>query len=1028
MPFDHLDSAKFTDERQAVAAALAAKPLSLEDRQAVLDEATALVRSARRGARRQGVVESFLQEFSLSTREGLALMCLAEALLRTPDEETRDRLIAEKIASADWASHAGASDSLLVNASTWSLMLTGKLIDPDEEAGADLPGFIRRLAGRLGEPVIRRAVGAAVKIMGEQFVLGATIEKAIKRAAQDGFTCSFDMLGEGARTEADADRYEAAYAAALKVVGKHAGSQGPQAGHGVSVKLSALSPRYEARQPQRVWGELYPRIKRLALLAAKADINLTLDAEEADRLVISLEILERLAGEAELAGWTGLGLAVQAYQKRGPQVIEAVAGIARASGRRLMVRLVKGAYWDSEIKRAQVAGLPGYPVYTTKAATDLSYLVCARALLSAAPALYGQFATHNAHSLAAVRVMARQAGLSPEFQRLHGMGEALYAGARDRYGDFPLRVYAPVGSHEDLLPYLVRRLLENGANTSFVHALLDERTPVEKVVSDPISAVEAAGGAPHARIPLPVDLYGASRKNSGGLDLSIAETRVTLAAAISVLPLLEAGPIIGGATPKGASSSRVSPSDLTRQIGKTTDATADQVDAAYAAAAKAQPAWNDLGGGGRAPVLRAMADALEGDRERLIAICAAEAGKTLSDGVAEVREAADFCRYYASLAERQFGAPETLRGPVGETNQLSLHGRGVFACISPWNFPLAIFTGQIAAALAAGNAVLAKPAEQTPLIAAAAVRLFHAAGLDPNLLHLLPGDGGTIGQALVAHPMCAGVAFTGGTETAWAINRTLAARNGAIVPFIAETGGLNAMFVDTTALREQVIDDVIASAFGSAGQRCSALRMLFAPNDTADALIEGLAGAMDALVIGEPGDPRTDIGPVIDEDARSALAAHRVRLGKEAKVVHELASPAGGHFFGPVLAEIPSAAFLQREVFGPILHVVRYDASDLQAAAAPLAAAGYGLTLGIHSRIEGFAEQVRAAVPAGNAYVNRSMIGAVVGVQPFGGEGLSGTGPKAGGPNALLRYAVERAVSVNIAAQGGDPALLNLNP
>ncbi|HZZ31050.1 MAG TPA: bifunctional proline dehydrogenase/L-glutamate gamma-semialdehyde dehydrogenase PutA [Phenylobacterium sp.] len=1028
MPFDHLDAAKFTDERQAAAAALAARPLGAEDRIAANQEGVALVRAARRGARRQGVVESFLQEFSLSTREGLALMCLAEALLRTPDEETRDKLIAEKIASADWASHAGNSDSILVNASTWSLMLTGKLIDPDEETGADLPGFIRKLAGRLGEPVIRRAVGAAVKIMGEQFVLGATIEKAIRRAAQEGFVCSFDMLGEGARTEADADRYEAAYAAAIRAVGKHAGSQGPEAGHGVSVKLSALSPRYEARQPDRVWRELYPRIKRLALLAAAADINLTLDAEEADRLVISLELLEKLASEPELGPWKGLGLAVQAYQKRGPQVIEAVAGIARASGRRLMVRLVKGAYWDSEIKRAQVAGLPGYPVYTTKAATDLSYLACARALLVAAPALYAQFATHNAHTLAAVRLMATQAGLSPEFQRLHGMGEALYAGAGERYGDFPLRVYAPVGSHEDLLPYLVRRLLENGANTSFVHALLDERTPVEKVVSDPISAVEATGGAPHPRIPLPVDLYGPGRRNSCGLDLSIAATRRALAQGIEALPALEANSIIRGRAVSGNDVPRVSPSDLKHMVGKASDATSANVDAAYAAAVAAQPAWNNLGGEGRAPVLRAMADALEANRDRLIAVCVREAGKTLADGVAEVREAADFCRYYAMLAERQFGPPETLRGPVGETNQLSLHGRGVFACISPWNFPLAIFTGQIAAALAAGNAVLAKPAEQTPLVAAEAVRLYHAAGLDPDLLHLLPGDGATVGQALVAHPSCAGVAFTGGTETAWAINRTLAARDGPIVPFIAETGGLNAMFVDTTALREQVIDDVIASAFGSAGQRCSALRMLFIPHDTADALIEGLAGAMDALVLGDPADPRTDIGPVIDEDARAALARHRERLGKEAKVLHELAAPPGGHFFGPVLAEIPTAAFLQKEVFGPILHVVRYDANDLAAAAAPLAAAGYGLTLGVHSRIEAFAAQVRAAVPAGNAYVNRSMIGAVVGVQPFGGEGLSGTGPKAGGPNALLRYAVERALSVNIAAQGGDPALLNLNP
>jgi RHH-type proline utilization regulon transcriptional repressor/proline dehydrogenase/delta 1-pyrroline-5-carboxylate dehydrogenase len=1028
MPFDHLDAVKFIDERQAVSAALAARPLGAEDREAVRQEAEALVRAARRGASRQGVVESFLQEFSLSTREGLALMCLAEALLRTPDEQTRDKLIAEKIASADWASHAGQSDSMLVNASTWSLMLTGKLIDPDEEARADLGGFIRRLAGRLGEPVIRRAVGAAVRIMGEQFVLGATIEKAIRRAAQDGFTCSFDMLGEGARTAADADRYEAAYAAAVSVVAKHSNGQGPEAGHGISVKLSALSPRYEARQAPRVWDELYPRILRLAVQAAKADINLTLDAEEADRLVISLELLDRLAREPQLGAWKGLGLAVQAYQKRGPEVIESVAGIARSSGRRLMVRLVKGAYWDSEIKRAQVAGLPGYPVYTTKAATDLSYLVCARALLNAAPALYGQFATHNAHTLAAVRQMAKQAGLAPEYQRLHGMGEALYAGARDRYGDFPLRVYAPVGSHEDLLPYLVRRLLENGANTSFVHALLDEKTPVSKVVSDPVTVIEATGGAPHPRIPLPIDLYGPSRRNSGGMDLSVASTREALGASIAALPQLEAGPIVSGKMIGELTETRVSPSDLSRSIGRAGVASTADVDAAFAAARKAQRAWDAKGGEARAVVLRAMGDALEADCHRLVAICAAEAGKTLADGVAEVREAADFCRYYASLAERQFAHPETLRGPVGETNQLSLHGRGVFACISPWNFPLAIFTGQVAAALAAGNAVLAKPAEQTPLVAAAAVQLFHAAGLVPDLLHLLPGDGASIGQALVAHSSCAGVAFTGGTDTAWAINRTLAARPGPIVPFIAETGGLNAMFVDTTALREQVIDDVLASAFGSTGQRCSALRMLFAPHDTADQLIEGLTGAMDAMVLGDPADPRTDIGPVIDADARASLEGHMVRLRKEAKVLHELTAPSGGHFFGPVLAEIPSAAFLQKEVFGPVLHVVRYDPNRLQEAAAPLAAAGYGLTLGVHSRIEAFAEEVQRAVPAGNAYVNRSMIGAVVGVQPFGGEGLSGTGPKAGGPNALLRYAVERAVSVNIAAQGGDPALLNLNP
>ncbi|MFZ5718577.1 MAG: bifunctional proline dehydrogenase/L-glutamate gamma-semialdehyde dehydrogenase PutA [Pseudomonadota bacterium] len=1030
MAFDHLDGAKFADERATLASLLSAPPLGPQDREAVQSEAEALVRAARRNANRQGVVESFLQEFSLSTREGLALMCLAEALLRTPDEETRDRLIAEKIASADWASHAGKSDSLLVNASTWSLMLTGKLIDPDEEAKNDLPGFVRRLAGRLGEPVIRRAVGAAVRIMGEQFVLGATIEKAIKRAADEGFVCSFDMLGEGARTDADADRYEAAYARAIQVVGAQAKGQGPEVGHGISVKLSALSPRYEARQAERVFADLYPRIVRLAAMAAEANINLTLDAEEADRLVISLELLDRLAREPALGTWQGLGLAVQAYQKRGPQVIEAVAGIARATGRRLMVRLVKGAYWDSEIKRAQVAGLPGYPVFTTKAATDVSYLACARALLSAAPHLYGQFATHNAHTLAAVRLMANQMSLSPEFQRLHGMGEALYEAAHERYGAFPLRVYAPVGSHEDLLPYLVRRLLENGANTSFVHALLDEKTPVAKVVVDPISAVEAAGAGPHPKIPLPRDLYGPSRKNSTGLDLSIAEVRDGLAAAIARVDgeILEGAPIICGKLVKaGAGQPAVSPALTAQRIGQVWSASTADVDAAFAAARVAQRPWDARGGEGRAKVLRAMGDALEAHRDRLIAICVREAAKTLADGIAEVREAADFCRYYAQLAERQFAHAETLRGPVGETNQLSLHGRGVFVCISPWNFPLAIFTGQVAAALAAGNGVLAKPAEQTPIIATEAVKLFHAAGVPADLLHLLPGDGATVGAALTAHPGCDGVAFTGGTDTAWAINRTLAAREGPIVPFIAETGGLNAMFVDTTALREQVIDDVLASGFGSAGQRCSALRLLFLPHDTADMLIDGLKGAMRTLVVGDPADPRTDIGPVIDAEARGRLETHVERLAKEAKVLERLDVPAGGHFFAPTLAEIPDAAFLQREVFGPILHVVRYDPAKLGKAAAPLVQARYGLTLGVHSRIEAFAEEVRRAVPAGNAYVNRSMIGAVVGVQPFGGEGLSGTGPKAGGPHALLRYAVERAVSVNIAAQGGDPALLNLD-
>jgi RHH-type proline utilization regulon transcriptional repressor/proline dehydrogenase/delta 1-pyrroline-5-carboxylate dehydrogenase len=1028
--WDSLDVFKFRDEAEAVQSLLASAPLSSEQRAAVRAEAEALVRGARRTARKQGVVEGFLQEFSLGTREGLALMCLAEALLRTPDEETRDRLIAEKIGSADWASHLGRSDSLFVNASTWGLMLTGRLVDVDEEARRDLPGFMRRLAGRVGEPVVRAAVAQAVRIMGEQFVLGRTIEQALRRAKGEGFICLFDMLGEGARTARDAERYEASYAAAIETVGRQSDGAGPEAGHGVSVKLSALSPRYEATQEARVWEELYPRLLRLATIAARHDINFTLDAEEADRLVLSLRLLDRLAREPSLGDWRGLGLAVQAYQKRAPFVIARTAELAEQSGRRLMVRLVKGAYWDSEIKRAQVAGRPGYPVYTTKAATDLSYLVCAKAMIAAAPHIYGQFATHNAHTLAATHRMAKQAKVAVEFQRLHGMGEALYKAADDLYDGVIVRAYAPVGGHEDLLPYLVRRLLENGANTSFVHALLDERVPPEAVVVDPIDALRENPG-PHPRIPLPRNLYGTSRLNSLGVDLSVtAERQRLVETAAAVDGGLSADPIVAGGRHAGADAAEVrSPVDRSRLLGHTSEATAADIDAAFAAARAAQPRWDAAGGPARADVLRAMADALEEFKDPLIAILTHEAGKTLPDAISEVREAADFCRYYAHLAAAQFAAPEALDGPAGERNSLKLKGRGVFVCISPWNFPLAIFTGQIAAALAAGNAVVAKPAEQTPLIASAAVRLYHHAGLDPALLNLAPGRGESVGAALIAHPGCDGVAFTGGTDTAWKINQTLAARQGPIVPFIAETGGLNGMFVDTTALREQVIDDVVLSAFGTAGQRCSALRLLFLPHDTADGLIEGIAGAMDALVLGDPADPAVDVGPVIDEEAKAALDKHLQRLKREAKILHRLAPGRAldrGVFFGPVLAEIGSASFLEREVFGPILHVVRYDPENLAEVAGQLAARRYGLTLGVHSRIEAFADEVAALVPAGNLYVNRSMIGAVVGVQPFGGEGLSGTGPKAGGPHALLRYAVERAVSVNIAAQGGDPALLNL--
>lgn len=1028
MDWTALDTGKFAEENAAVAALLGAAPLNDQERRAVSSAAVRLVEGARASARKQGVVESFLKEFSLGTREGLALMCLAEALLRTPDADTRDRLIAEKISMADWASHLGKSDSLFVNASTWGLMLTGKLVDVEEDARKDAGGYLKRLTAKAGEPVIRQAVAAAVRIMGEQFVLGRNIAEALKRAKTEKMLCSFDMLGEGARTAEDAARYAEIYATAIEAVGLAADGSGPEAGHGVSVKLSALCPRYEAVQEKRVWDELYPRLKQLALIAAKHDLNFAIDAEEADRLVLSLQLVERLAYEEELGDWRGLGVVVQAYQKRGLAVIESLAELSRRSGRRIMIRLVKGAYWDSEIKRSQVAGMPDYPVFTTKAATDLSYLVCAKALIDAAPHLYPQFATHNAHTLAAVRQMADNAGVAIEHQRLHGMGEALYKAAEDEYGPLTLRAYAPVGGHEELLPYLVRRLLENGANSSFVHVLLDESVPAADVVKDPIALVEARPHR-HPQIPLPRDIFGDARPNSQGRDISQASVRndhrTAIATQASESPI--AGAIISGKLMPAQARKIFCPTDTTHAIGSCSDATIEDLDEAVRCARKAQPAWDRLGGAARAIVLRAMGDALESQTDRLIALLTLEAGKTYNDGVAEVREAVDFCRYYAMLADKEFGPPCALTGPVGETNQWQLFGRGVFACISPWNFPLAIFTGQIAAALAAGNAVIAKPAEQTPLIAAEAVRLFHAAGLDPNLLALLPGDGASIGAALVSHLGIDGVAFTGGTETAWAINRSLAARNGPIIPFIAETGGLNAMFVDTTALREQVVDDVILSAFGSAGQRCSALRMLFLPHDSADGIIECLKGALAALNLGDPALPQTDIGPVIDQEAKANLELHIARLEREAKIIARHAgSELPGHFFAPTIAEVPTPDFLEREVFGPVLHICRYDPDDLPEFAGRLAARGYGLTLGIHSRIERFAREVQVLVPAGNIYVNRSIIGAVVGVQPFGGVGLSGTGPKAGGPHALHRFANERAISVNIMAQGGDPALLQL--
>ncbi|MEM9739953.1 MAG: bifunctional proline dehydrogenase/L-glutamate gamma-semialdehyde dehydrogenase PutA [Pseudomonadota bacterium] len=1035
--WDALDAIKFVDEEACVAHLIETLNFSQAGRASSLRRGIELVEKARRSGRRKGMMESFLEEFGLSNSEGLALMCLAEALLRVPDAETRDDLIAEKIRSGDWGRHRGQSESWLVNASTWGLMLTGRVIGAPKAAQNGPGAFVSSLVRESGEPVIRAAMMQAMRIMGEQFVLGRTVDAAMKRGARmvtrgEAAHFSFDMLGEGARTAADAQRYFLAYERAIEAVAAvDGGAKAPEDGSGVSVKLSALHPRYDALHETRILDELYPRLLHLCTMAAQSNINLCLDAEEADRLVISLKLLERLCSAPELKGWTGLGLAIQAYQKRALGVVDKTVALARRSGRRLMVRLVKGAYWDTEIKHAQEMGFANFPVFTTKSGTDVSYLTCARALLSAAPDVYPQFATHNAHTVAAVESMAVLAGDPAfEFQRLHGMGEALFraadTGAR-------VRVYAPVGQHEDLLPYLVRRLLENGANTSFVNAFLDPDVPVEQVVEDPIAKLEA-GPRRHPQIPTPPRLYGPVRRNSAGLDLSQASVRCDLEQAISAVnggPLLKAGPIMAKAVQSRRDVlRRHSPAEIESVVGMVSNADAGDVEIAATDCAKAQRAWDIEGGPHRAAILRAMADGLESDSHRLIALMARETGKTLQDGIDEVREAVDFCRYYASQAETKFAAPVRLPGPSGETNHLSLHGRGVFGCISPWNFPLAIFTGQIAAALAAGNTVLAKPAEQSPLIAQEAVTIFRKAGVPDAALALLPGAGETVGAAITKAQPLSGVAFTGGTQTARIINKALAGRDGPIAALIAETGGLNAMFVDTTALREQVIDDVIHSAFGSAGQRCSALRLIFLPHETADMILDGIMGAMDELKIGNPCAIDTDVGPVIDAEACEVLRSHVARLQSEATLLKQIdvsAQAERGHFFGPALIELKSLDQIDHEVFGPVLHVLRYDPDAVAETGAGLMAKGYGLTLGIHSRLESFWSRVRAACPVGNTYINRSMTGAVVGVQPFGGEGLSGTGPKAGGPHYLQRFATERTVTNNITAQGGDPELLSLN-
>ncbi|WP_295640654.1 L-glutamate gamma-semialdehyde dehydrogenase [uncultured Methylibium sp.] len=939
-------------------------------------------------------MESLLREYPISSVEGLALMRLAEALLRVPDAQTAIALTADQLGRADFESAGGdGPHKMLASLSASAIALSKKFL-PDEERP---PGLIKRL----GAQTVVAATVRAIQLLGRQFVLGQSIAEALdeargQRKAQPALRFSFDMLGEGARTDADAKRYLASYRHALQAIAASAApGAGPEANDGISIKLSALFPRYEEAQRARVFGELLPRVLGLIDDAARADLNLTIDAEESDRLELSLDLIDAAAAHiaARHPQWRGFGLAIQAYQTRAEECVHEVARIAKAHGLRFMVRLVKGAYWDGEIKRAQELGLTGYPVFTHKHHTDISYLACAKALLDHADVIYPQFATHNAGTIAAIAHMAQLRNAPFELQRLHGMGEGVYREAMKSL-DAPLRIYAPVGEHRDLLAYLVRRLLENGANSSFVHQLADPQVDVDALLASPLQPADAPGQ------PAPAAMFGSARRNSAGVDLSIAAERAPLLAAVGAAAVPEV-----------------------RETPTT------EIDAAMRRLHAGHRTWNDTPLAERVAVLDRAADLLEADLPATCGLLVKEAHKTLGDCVAEVREAVDFCRYYAQQAAANL-APRELPGPTGESNTLHLHGRGVFVCISPWNFPLAIFAGQVVAALVAGNAVAAKPAEQTPAVAQRFVELLHAAGVPREALAMLHGPGETVGAALVAHPLTAGVCFTGSTQVAKIIQRTLAAKDGAIVPLIAETGGLNAMIVDSSALPEQVVDAVVQSAFRSAGQRCSALRLLCVHGAIADGVIAMMAGALQELQLGDPADYATDVGPVIDAEAHAGIARHVERLDREAKRLARRSPPEGlaGHYIAPVAYEIARVAELKHEVFGPVLHVVRWGpgsaAPDVDALVGQINALGYGLTLGVQTRIDSRAQRIAQAARVGNVYVNRNMIGAVVGVQPFGGEGLSGTGPKAGGPLYLYRFCGEQTVTVNTAAAGGNAALL----
>ncbi|MBY8337105.1 bifunctional proline dehydrogenase/L-glutamate gamma-semialdehyde dehydrogenase PutA [Alteriqipengyuania sp. NZ-12B] len=1021
------------EEAACVADRLRETQVFTRDHAAIQAYAVKLIQDARK--RDVSGIDAFLHQYGLNTEEGIALMCLAEALLRVPDGRTADALIRDKIGEINWREHLNESDSTFVNAATFSLMLTGEVLERPEQTQKAMGRTLRGAMNRLGEPVIRQATFQAMRILGGQFVFGRSINEALKRAGPErarGLTHSFDMLGEAAMTFADAERYRKAYLDAIERLKDE--SDGTISGSpGISVKLTALYPKYDIFHAEKAKKALIPIVTELAVRARDANIHFTIDAEEADRLELSLDIIEALASDDSLFArpdgtrWEGFGMAVQAYQKRGVPLCRWLIDLAEKYDRKFMVRLVKGAYWDTEIKISQVAGLDDFPVFTRKVATDVSYMACADVMLSAPKRIYGAFATHNAYTIAAI-VQRAGAGTQFEFQRLHGMGEELYAALAKAQGNAktPVRIYAPVGGHKDLLAYLVRRLLENGANSSFVNRMADSDLSAIELAGDPVAELAALEPKRNPAIPLPKDIFP-GRRNSAGVDLADPLVREPLLKRLHDMRerQWEASPTFKAEIP-GEIAPITAPFDHGMRIGTRRDASAEEVDDAIGRAAAIQPGWNALGGEKRALLLEAAADAFEAHTDEILSLCQLEAGKTLVDAVLEIREAVDFLRYYANEARRLFIDPTELPGPTGEHNYLKLAGRGVFATISPWNFPLAIFIGPAAAALAAGNTVVAKPAEQTPLIAALAVKLCHQAGIPEEVFQLLPG-GGEVGQLITSDVRIAGVAFTGSTATAQAINRGLAARDGGIATLIAETGGQNAMIVDSTALPEQVTRDVISSAFQSAGQRCSAQRVLYIQEDVYDEMLTMIRGAFEALDVGDPTRFDTDVGPVIDHDAQAALERHVARsetIGRTIWRGKEDSSLARGSFVVPTIIEIEGIGHLQRENFGPVLHIAKFKGKDLGQVVDDINAVGFGLTCGLHSRVEETRRFVESRIKVGNFYVNRNQIGAVVGSQPFGGEGLSGTGPKAGGPNYVARFATERVVTVDTTAAGGNATLL----